>query len=236
MGFRSLVLNLPIVAKTWSGIAIILVISSFAGLAGVSGVDRLTKLVQSSGEAASVLAHVNAATQDVNRFIVGEDGVSLDDAISSLETALGLITSESFRNSTAGQEELSGIIIAFKEAIGSLGQATAVIRDARKQQEGLNANLLATATTLRSSAEAVYGQALAAATDAKANSEKLQDLILTNGAITGAVARGQLLLRDAGEGRAEAVSQFKATSSVIGTQSLLSNETARRLSKMTFSQ
>lgn len=217
MKLMSAVLDLPIIVKAWSGIAIILVLSSFPGLIGVGGVDSLAGLVRASDRAARALIDVNRATQGVNRFIAGGDKTALEEATKALADAKDSVVAAQLADNADAGQNLGDIFAAYMEALDRLDQATARIHEAEEMQGSLNARLVATAEALRSSAETNYKQALTAATEAKVSADRLQELILANSTISTASARAQLLLRDAGEGRIELVGQAKATSNMIGT-------------------
>ncbi|PIO97910.1 methyl-accepting chemotaxis protein [Pleomorphomonas carboxyditropha] len=216
MKLMSAVLDLPIVAKAWSGVAVILVLSSLPGLIGVGGVDRLAALVQASDGAARALIEVNRATQEVNRFIAGGDRAALEEAAKALADARDSAAAVRLADTAEASRNLGDIFAAYTEAIGRLDQATARIREAEDLQGSLNARLVTTAEALRAAADAAYKEALTAAGDAKAGADRLQELIVANGSIATASARAQLLLRDAGDGRAELLKQAKATSNMIG--------------------
>lgn len=217
MKLMSAVLDVPIIVKVWSGIALILVLSSFPGLIGVGGVNSLAELVQASDRAARALIDVNRATQQVNGFIAGGDKAALEVATKALADAKDSIVAAQLTKDGDTGAGLSEIFGSYMDAIDRLDQATVRIHEAEKIQGGLNSRLVATAEALRSSAETTYKQALSAAADAKASADRLQELILTNGVISMASARAQLLLRDIGDGRIDLVGQAKATSNTIKT-------------------
>lgn len=217
MKLMSAVLDVPIIVKVWSGIVLLLVLSSFPGLIGVGGVDSLAGLVQASDQAARALIGVNRATQEVNGFIAGGDKAALEVATKALADAKDSIVAAQLTkdgNTGAGLIEIFG---SYMDAIDRLDQATVRIHDAEGVQDGLNSRLVDTAEALRSSAETTYKQALSTSTDAKTSADRLQELILTNSAISMASARAQLLLRDIGDGRIDLLGQAKATSNTIKT-------------------
>jgi methyl-accepting chemotaxis protein len=212
----SAILDLPITAKVWSGIVVILLLSSLVGLAGISGVNNLAGSVGESNATARTLIYVNEAIQGVNRFIVNGDRTALDGATTSLQAARAAVADNaSVDQATAG--DLDGIFSGFIAAVDNLGKADAQIREARDRQGQLSAALTATASARLAEADKARKEASDAAAAAKASADALQELVAANGAVATASARAQLLLHDAAGGDAKLTGQAKMSASTIGT-------------------